>query len=300
VEDRLTDDRGSNAALTALGVVIVITAGWWALALWPAGEVPAEWLARTRGACFGARDAGLPSAGGWILLIGEPLGLFGLLFGVWGQSVASGLRRAWSRAPGRGALLAVAGAVLVGVVATGARVVHAYELRDQTESGAAVVVTVPDVVLPATDLVDQRGVRAPLAGGAPIALMTFAFGHCATVCPVTVHDLLTLRDDPRWSRVPLVVVTLDPWRDSPELLPSIAERWGLSSHDRLLSGHVAEVTGTLDALRVGRTRNERTGDIDHVATVLLLAGDTVIGRVEGGARRELLRAVEALLVGAGA
>src|SRR5688500_19433216 len=61
-------------ALTALAAILVITAAWWALALWPAAAEP-EWLARTRAACFGSERGGLPDAGGWVLLVGEPIGM---------------------------------------------------------------------------------------------------------------------------------------------------------------------------------------------------------------------------------
>ena len=33
-------------ALGALAVILGVTAAWWALALWPAGDVEPEWLAR--------------------------------------------------------------------------------------------------------------------------------------------------------------------------------------------------------------------------------------------------------------
>ena len=41
-------------------------------------------------------------------------------------------------------------------------------------------------------------------------LVTFAFGHCGTVCPTLVHDLLAARARGRHLTLPLVIVTLDP------------------------------------------------------------------------------------------
>jgi len=73
-------------ALGALATILAITAAWWALALWPLAGAPA-WLARTREVCFGAAPGGLPDAGGWILLIGEPVGLVTVLAVVWGGAL---------------------------------------------------------------------------------------------------------------------------------------------------------------------------------------------------------------------
>ena len=95
--------------------------------------------------------------------------------------------------------------------------------------------------------------------------------------------------------VPIVVVTLDPWRDTPERLPTLIEHWELRVTDRLLSGRVADVEQVLDQLGIGRRRNEVTGDIDHAATVMILDGTgRITWRVDGGAFRvaDLLSVVD--------
>ena len=60
--------RRDALGLSLLAAVGVITAAWWALALWPFDAGAPTWLVRTRFACFGAADNGLPHAGGnsWI------------------------------------------------------------------------------------------------------------------------------------------------------------------------------------------------------------------------------------------
>lgn len=143
-------------------------------------------------------------------------------------------------------------------------------------------------------LTDQFGGRVPLAGlNRERVLVAFAFGHCGTVCPTLVHDLLAARARGRHLTLPLVIVTLDPWRDTPERLPALAARWGLAASDRILSGTVVEVEQSLDALGIARRRNETTGDIDHVGTVLLLdERGHIVWRLDGGWGRvgELLAA----------
>jgi len=286
VEDRLTSARAPRpgAASITLLLIALITAAWWALALWPAGEVEPAWLARTRAACFGTVPGGLPDAGGWILLLGEPIGMLGVLLGVWGRELGRDLRRLGNDRRWRIAGAGMAVLILAGLGAAGSRVARA------TSPGPAQPMAVPgtpsrlDQDASTIVLTDQSGRRTPLAGlNGKRVLVSFAFGHCTTVCPTLVHDLLAARARGRHPALRLVIVTLDPWRDTPERLPALAAQWGLATSDRILSGTVAEVEQSLDALGIARRRNETTGDIDHVGTVLLLDGrGHIVWRVDGG------------------
>jgi hypothetical protein len=87
-------------ALAALVAIGLVTAAWWALALYPAATAP-DWVSRTRLACFGAAPGGLPNAGGWILLAGEPLGMLAMLLAAFGDAVRRDLRWAASHVAGR-------------------------------------------------------------------------------------------------------------------------------------------------------------------------------------------------------
>jgi protein SCO1/2 len=286
VEDRIARPRTGRpgGALIALAAILAITAAWWALALWPAGALEPEWLTRTRAACFGSSRGGLPDAGGWILLLGEPPGMIGVLLAVWGGSLRRDLR--WLGAHRLRRAIATAG-VVVAAVATGALGVRVQRAWSQGRVANAAPTGVPrrvDRQLPPLSLVDQRGARSSLAElrGRP-ALVTFAFGHCADVCPLIVNDLQAARRRARRPEVPLVVITLDPWRDTPERLPALAAHWALERSDRVLSGSVAEVEAGLDALGIARRRNETTGDVDHATTVLVLdARGRIAWRVDGG------------------
>ncbi len=273
MEDRIASPRPEKrgVTLTALAVIGVITAAWWALALWPASGVEPEWLARTRAACFGSAHGGLPDAGGWILLIGEPLGMVGVLVVVWGRSLALDLRAA--RSNPRWRLAALAGAVGAVVVLGGAgvRVARAAAVGPWRVSGAPGAPARPDIDAPAVTLTDQRGVQVSLASfRGRTALLTFAFGHCSTVCPAVVSGLQAERRAANRPDVPIIVITLDPWRDTPDRLATIATHWDLSPGDYVLSGTVAEVGLALDALGIVRQRDERTGDVTHGTTVLVL------------------------------
>jgi protein SCO1/2 len=126
-------------------------------------------------------------------------------------------------------------------------------------------------------------------------LLTFAYGHCSTVCPSIVSDLKIVRRDLGRDDVRIVILTLDPWRDVPERLPMLADHWKLTANDLVLSGTVSAVEAVLDTLGIGRKRNETTGDIDHASTVMLIDRNGKIrARVDGGGRESFASALRRL------
>jgi protein SCO1/2 len=287
--------RRPGAASLALLLILVITAAWWGLALWPAGAVEPAWLIRTRAACFGSAPGGLPDAGGWILLIGEPIGMFAVLMAVWGGALREDLR--WMRADRRWRIvMAAVGALsLVGLLATGQRVAHAAGLGVSAPVAPRGTVVQVDIDGSAFTLTDQQGRRTSLADfpGRPV-LLTFAFGHCATVCPRVLHDVRIARAAAGRPEVPILVITLDPWRDTPSRLPSIARLWELDGDARVLSGPPDDVERVLNAWRIPRTRNQKTGDITHPSLVYVIGADGRIAYVVSGDPQAISAAVRAL------
>ena len=273
MENRLTPHRAAypGLALIALLVIVAITVAWWALALWPASATLPDWVSRTRAACFGAQPGELPDAAGWILLIGEPVGMAGILVAIWSRELVSDVQQLRARLRWRLLGSSAAIVVIVALGIFGARVVRAYATRRGSMATGATVLSRPRVEVPDMALIDQSGRRVSLADfrGHPV-LLTFAFGHCTTVCPTLVTDLLAARRTVNRDDVRLVVVTLDPWRDTPERLPSLVEHWGLVPGDHVLSGSVPDVDAVLTALGIGRVRNETSGGIEHGATVMLV------------------------------
>jgi len=258
-----------------------------------AGAAAPEWLARTRAACFGVGPRGLPDAGGWILLVGEPTGMVGLLVMLWGRSLRADLHTVRTHWVQRLVGSAFAAVVAIAAVTLAVRVSRAYALG-RASSGGSGVLTRLGIRAPAIAFTDQRGRRVSLADFRDRgALVAFAYGHCTTVCPTIVRDVQAARQRVASPDLPLVVITLDPWRDTPDRLPTLAAHWGLDSADRVLSGEVADVTAALDALGIGRQRDTTTGEIVHGVTVMLLdVHGTLVWRLDGGAWRlgELLRA----------
>ena len=266
-------------ALFALGTIGIVTIAWWALALWPVPGDP-EWLARARAVCFDTGPDGMPAVSGWILLIGQPIGMLLFLLVVWPRAVFGGLGALASRPLGRVALFGAAAVLVAGMFGVSLRVGQASARAAPARLADLVpAADVPRLDRPAAELglVNQRGETVALAdlAGTP-AIATFAFGHCADICPMVVSGARMARNQAAEANgaaaVPLVIVTLDPWRDTPARLGELAARWELGPGDHLLSGSVEQVEAVLDAWNVARQRDLLSGDIAHPALVYLLDG----------------------------
>jgi protein SCO1/2 len=265
--------RRDAVTLGALSFIIVVTAAWWALALWPVpGEVPA-WLAATRTVCFGTVANGLPGPTGWLVLIGEPVAMGIALMIIAGEALPSALRVVVAHRPGRAALGASGVLILGGLVLAGVRVARATSLDFPAAVDDEAAVERLGSAPPSLSLVDQRGERITLGRfRGRTVIVTFAYGHCSTVCPIVIHELNRARA--LLERPPVVlVVTLDPWRDTPSRLASIAERWALGPDGFVLGGTVGETETTLDRWNVPRTRDPLSGEVTHGTPVFLVAPD---------------------------
>ncbi len=293
----MTDRQRAGTALGTLAAIMVITAGWWALALWPAGDAAPAWLTLTREVCFGTSETGLPNAGGWLTLMGQPLSMLLVLFAVWGKDVRAGLRMASEHVTGQLVLGASAALLVAGVVGVTVRVRVADAqpfASSPTERVASQLTRINDEAKPLS-LIDQSGQTVTLEQfrGRPV-IVTFAYAHCETVCPLIVNEVLTARDALPAQNPVVLIVTLDPWRDTPSRLSSIATQWGLTGDAHVLSGETEVVERALNAWRVPRVKNEKTGELSHPTLVYVVGVDGRIAYAVGGTAAVVRAAVEAL------
>ena len=283
----------------ALAAIALVTAAWWALALWPLTEAVPGWVLRTREVCFGAGRSTLPNAGGWILLIGEPLGLLAVLVVVWGDALREGVVALLARPTGRAAMAGAGLALVVGLGATARLVAEVrgepFTVRTAGDLAAEVAAARVNDKAPALSLVDQRGDSVSLDrfAGRPV-IVTFAFGHCTTVCPVTVRAARTAAQRLSDRGAVLLVVTLDPWRDTEPRLDYLARHWELGEGMYVLGGAVDRVERTLSAWRVPRARNPATGDVTHPAMVYVVSSAGRLAYALGPDPDAIVAAVEQL------
>ncbi len=270
-------------ALAAFVFWLAATLGWWIMAFAPLSEVP-PWLANVRSVCFGSLPTGLPDAYGWISLM-SPLTMLGFLLVVWGRELFRDLRWLATSAAGRAALAAIIAVPLAGGLWVGRLVAREIEVKASFTSPVRALELLPegyprtDRPAPEIALVDQTGDTLTLESlrGRPV-LLTFAYAHCQTICPVIVRTVSYAAERLGDLAPAVVVVTLDPWRDTPGSLPSLAESWDFDELGRahVLSGTVPEVQAVLEAYEVPSDRDLSTGEITHPALVYLLAPDGTI------------------------
>jgi len=269
-------------ATSAFAAWLMVTAGWWVLAFAPLPAPPA-WLAAARSVCFGTLPNGLPDSWGWMLLVLGPLSMLAFLTFLWGAQLRATARWLARRRSGSFLLLALALTVVAGVAWVAARVRLTQTVSSAAQAGPPDAGELPAdyprtaLAAPRLGLVDQTGSRIEIDGlaGKP-TLVTFAYAHCTTVCPVLLAtlrrtaELLPPGEQPR-----LVVVTLDPWRDTPASLPSLTAEWGFDrlADAHLLSGPVDDVVAVQAAWNVGASRDPENGSISHPALVFVLDRD---------------------------
>lgn len=138
-------------------------------------------------------------------------------------------------------------------------------------SRLAVIREVPDFSLTATDgsVVTQADLRGR------VTLVSFVFTTCTGSCPQTTLRLAKVQEKLTAARfgpddVRLLSVTLDPERDSPEVLTRYAKR-----HDtdparwRFLTGKPEAVAATLTAWEMW-AKPGKDGQLDHPSRVFLV------------------------------
>jgi cytochrome oxidase Cu insertion factor (SCO1/SenC/PrrC family) len=271
-----------HARRPAVGTVLAlfflwwsVTLLWWALAFASLDGAP-EWLVRAQAICFGSSTSALPEDFGWIALIVGPGGMLAGMIVIFHEDLAHAF--AALRASVGGTLVVIAVCVttfahgaFIAQRITGARAVQQLE-RELPTLDDAMPEGWPRGTTPAPELglVDQNGAQVTLASlRGKVVLLTFAFAHCQTICPTLVKRVQNasgeLPED-----VELLIITLDPWRDTPASLPNIAAGWKLGARQRVLSGDVDRVNAVLDAYHVARGRDEKTGEVAHPAIVTVI------------------------------
>lgn len=243
-----------------LGFWYVTVLAWWGLAFAP-GDDPS--LLAAREVCFGTFESGLPGAAGWLSL-SSPLLMVLALLALWGSEIREDLRRV-----PRGVLIVALLIPALGLSYVASRVVQASQVdfsRPATLDPLPEEYPRTDKPLPSFSLVDQHGAPVESALIDEPTVITFAFAHCQTICPTLVQQV----KDSGVERV--LVITLDPWRDTPSALPTLAQQWELPANVRVASGSVEAVQQVIADFGVGADRDEKTGDIVHPGLVFVTDG----------------------------
>lgn len=138
---------------------------------------------------------------------------------------------------------------------------------------------------PDLSLVDQHGARLSFAAlaGRPV-LLTFFYSGCTTMCPLIVTDVKRIEaalTAAERERLTVVLVTIDPTRDTIEQLPAIATARAIPTRWRLVTGDEGSVRALASTL--GMTyRALPDGSFAHAALYTVLdAEGRVAHQLEG-------------------
>ena len=277
--------RAERVPAVVLLLWAVSTLAWWAFAFVPLPTTPPEWLAAARAACFGPIESGLPALHGWMLLVLAPASFLVAIVALWGADLQTSLRGAARSQAGRLVLGAVVAAALTegGWVATKLHAAQAVVRFDpaRRDLPERLPGDYPRRATPAPEfaLVDQHGawITRSALRGRPL-VVSFVFAHCTTICPLIVESIKQAAPETVGAEV--LLVTLDPWRDTVSALPGLARRWALSANMHVLSStRVDDVVRVTAAFEVPVQRNEATGDVAHPALVFLIDAEGRIAYV---------------------
>jgi cytochrome oxidase Cu insertion factor (SCO1/SenC/PrrC family) len=267
--------RPSKLPALVLVLWLISTLSWWAFAFLPLSSTPPEWLTAARAACFGSVESGLPAPYGFMLLVLAPTSFLVGIFLLWGSEIVASVLSVARSPLGTSVFALIAAALIaegvwVSVKVRAGLAVAAWDQGPQDASDLPAAYPRRAAAAPDFALVDQDGERVSLRSfkGKPV-LLTFVFAHCQTLCPLLVQNIKQASPGAPPSEV--LMVTLDPWRDTPSALPGIARRWDVPQNFHILSAaSVAEVLRVVDAYQVPFERNQTSGDITHPGLVFLV------------------------------
>ncbi len=124
-------------------------------------------------------------------------------------------------------------------------------------------------------LTNQRGETVRLADlEGQVVVLTAVYASCPHTCPVILSQtkaaIAQLSPEER-AGLRVVAVTMDPERDTPDVLGELANNHGLEpSVYHLVTGDPAEVEPLLDRMQIARQRDPETGVISHANLFLLI------------------------------
>lgn len=285
MEDRIANKLEVAPAAGAAGGAIIWLLGTmllWLLAFYDSSSSDSEWLRRAQQICFGRTESGLPDTYGWAILVLAPFSMFIGFFVSHSDELQAGLRGLRNSAIGTTLLCLLLGfagieALWVGRI-TYKRLAFTALASGESFPANALPPHLPESyprqnkAAPPISLLNKDGTRTSLSEmRGKVGIVTFVFSHCQSVCPGIVQSLKGgLKAFPSEETFALLI-TLDPWRDTPSSLASFTEHWQLTNNMQVLSGSVEEVTRILDAYNVPRDKNAKTGDITHPALVSVIS-----------------------------
>ncbi|MSU61035.1 MAG: SCO family protein [Pedosphaera sp.] len=237
----------------------------------PAHGVWGDFLEDFRMRCFTYDPKGgwMQLSSVWVMLA-EPLPLQAILFFIWRtplQELWQTRRRAL--APLAGAALALVGAIALSLLGLGRTQAKQTELpfpADRLRS---------ELPMPSFSLINQDGQPVALSDfKGRVVLVTAVYSTCTTTCPMMLTKIRTVLDQlspAERSDMAVVAFSLNPEADTGELRSITSKIYGMKAPQfHFVNGVPADVNAVLDKLNVARSRDEKSGQIQHSNLFFLL------------------------------
>jgi protein SCO1 len=110
-----------------------------------------------------------------------------------------------------------------------------------------------------------------------VVILTSVYASCADTCPLILDQVKRTLDEltpEERKEVVLMAITMQPEKDTPELLSQIARFYRLDEYNaHLLTGDVDYVNAVLDRMNVSRAERPGSADIDHANLFLIVDRD---------------------------
>lgn len=255
---------------------IVTTLIWWSFAFAPISSETPEWFRQAQYVCFGSVPGGLPNSGGWLLLIGSPLMLFlALQIGFFDEirgafkyisiSKSAKLLYAFFFIFTLGQTFNITKKIKTALTANSI----SFENIDPSEFPD----NYPKINNPLPEFTHISHLATSISNKdslGKVGIITFVFSHCATVCPTLTRTIINVMGKLPAEKTYAWFFTLDPWRDTPNLISQQASIWNLPINAYLISDRPYSIQKTLDTLKVPRSRNEKTGEVTHPGLVYVI------------------------------
>jgi protein SCO1 len=133
-------------------------------------------------------------------------------------------------------------------------------------SGTVLPVTRPVAAFTLTDQLGQGFSNSRLAGTPH--LLFFGFTHCPDICPTTLALMTQLARNPELAPLAMLFVTVDPLRDTQEVLRQYVDAFGGKVVS--LRGAETDLEQLMKSLGAARSLTPRVGEdyaVDHSATL---------------------------------
>ncbi len=179
--------------------------------------------------------------------------------------------------------------VMLGVIIVSVAGINLWSAFDTKQDVTAVEET--PVSVPDFSLTDQRGEPLTLADMVgKVWIADFIFTHCATICPAMTQEMVRLQSEFVGEPVYFVSFSVDPERDTVEVLSRYARAYGADDRRwRFLTGEKEDIH-TLAKEGFSLASGHKGGEILHSRRFVLVSSDGhIYGRYDSRSKPAMLR-----------